>query len=108
MPVRNLVKSIQDIMRKDTGVDGDAQRMSQLVWMFFVKIMDDQDEALEITQDDYISPIPEDLQWRTWAADREGITGDTLLDFLNDELFPRLKQLSPQKGPPRQGRARCL
>ena len=63
MPVRNLVKSIQDIMRKDTGVDGDAQRMSQLVWMFFLKIMDDQDEALEITQDDYISPIPEDLQW---------------------------------------------
>ena len=68
MSVRNLVKSIQDIMRKDTGVDGDAQRMSQLVWMFFLKIMDDQDEALEITLDDYTSPIPEDLQWRSWAC----------------------------------------
>ena len=94
MSVRNLVKSIQDIMRKDTGVDGDAQRMSQLVWMFFLKIMDDQDEALEITQDNYTSPIPEDLQWRTWAADPEGITGDTLLDFVNDELFPKLKGTS--------------
>ena len=99
MSVRNLVKSIQDIMRKDTGVDGDAQRMSQLVWMFFLKIMDDQDEALEITLDDYTSPIPEDLRWRSWAADPEGITGDALLSFVNDQLFPRLKLLSPQKGP---------
>lgn len=98
MSVRTLVKSIQDIMRKDTGVDGDAQRMSQLVWMFFLKIIDDQDEALEITQDDYTSPIPEDLQWRAWAKDPEGITGDTLLDFVNTDLFPRLKALPTAKG----------
>ncbi|MCC6009229.1 MAG: SAM-dependent DNA methyltransferase [Rhodobacteraceae bacterium] len=98
MSVRTLVKSIQDIMRKDTGVDGDAQRMSQLVWMFFLKIIDDQDEALEITQGDYTSPIPEDLQWRAWAADPEGITGDTLLDFVNTDLFPRLKALPTVKG----------
>jgi type I restriction enzyme M protein len=56
--MRNLVKSIQDVMRKDVGVDGDAQRLSQLVWMFFLKIIDDQDEALEFTHDDYTSPIP--------------------------------------------------
>lgn len=98
MSVRTLVKSIQDIMRKDTGVDGDAQRMSQLVWMFFLKIIDDQDEALEITQDNYTSPIPADLQWRAWAADPEGITGDTLLDFVNTDLFPRLKSLPIAKG----------
>lgn len=86
-------------MRKDTGVDGDAQRMSQLVWMFFLKIIDDQDESMEITQDDYTSPIPADLQWRAWAADPEGITGDTLLDFINTDLFPRLKALPVAAGP---------
>lgn len=93
MSMRNLVKSIQDVMRKDVGVDGDAQRLSQLVWMFFLKIIDDQDEALEFTREDYTSPIPENLQWRNWAGDPEGITGDTLLDFVNDQLFPNLKEL---------------
>jgi type I restriction enzyme M protein len=63
-------------MRQDVGVDGDAQRISQLCWMFFLKIIDDQDQELELTADDYRSPIPERLQWRAWAADPEGITGD--------------------------------
>ena len=93
MSMRNLVKSIQDIMRKDVGVDGDAQRLSQLVWMFFLKIIDDQDEALEFTRDDYNSPIPEHLQWRNWAADPEGMTGDELQEFVNTQLFPTLKEL---------------
>jgi len=93
MSMRNLVKSIQDVMRKDVGVDGDAQRLSQLVWMFFLKIIDDQDEALEFTHDDYTSPIPEHLQWRNWAADPEGITGDELQHFVNTQLFPTLKEL---------------
>jgi len=93
MSVRTLVKSIQDIMRQDTGVDGDAQRISQLCWMFFLKIIDDQDQELELLRDDYRSPIPEHLQWRSWAADPEGITGDPLLDFVNNDLFPTLKEL---------------
>ncbi len=93
MSVRNLVKSIQDIMRQDTGVDGDAQRISQLCWMFFLKIIDDQDQELEITQTGYRSPIPEKLQWRNWAADPEGITGEALTAFINGELFPALKGL---------------
>src|SRR5215210_1513535 len=93
MSVRNTVKSIQDIMRQDVGVDGDAQRLSQLCWMFFLKIIDDQDQQLEVMQDHYRSPIPEALQWRTWAADPEGITGDALLAFINTELFPSLKEL---------------
>ncbi len=88
MIVRTTVKSIQDIMRQDVGVDGDAQRISQLCWMFFLKIIDDQDQELEVMRDGYRSPIPERLQWRTWAADPEGITGEELLDFVNDELFP--------------------
>src|SRR6516162_4442509 len=93
MSVRNTVKSIQDIMRQDSGVDGDAQRISQLCWMFFLKIIDDQDQQLELMQDGYRSPIPEPLRWRTWAANPEGITGDELLNFINGQLFPTLKEL---------------
>src|ERR1700689_2745166 len=91
MSVRNTVKSIQDIMRQDSGVDGDAQRISQLCWMFFLKIIDDQDQELELMQDGYRSPIPEKLRWRAWAADPEGITGEELLAFINTQLFPQLK-----------------
>jgi len=103
MSVRTLVKSIQNIMRQDTGVDGDAQRISQLCWMFFLKIIDDQDQELELLKDDYRSPIPKKYQWRTWAANPEGITGDELLGFINDELFPKLKNL-----PPRSPRAKTV
>jgi type I restriction enzyme M protein len=94
MSVRNAVKSIQDIMRQDSGVDGDAQRISQLCWMFFLKIIDDQDQQIELMLDAYHSPIPAKLRWRSWAADPEGITGEELLTFINGQLFPQLKELS--------------
>src|ERR1700747_1947514 len=93
MSVRNTVKSIQDIMRQDVGVDGDAQRISQLCWMFFLKILDDQDQELELLSKGYVSPIPKGRRWRDWAANSEGITGDKLLDFVNIDLFPTLKSL---------------
>src|ERR1700716_4331695 len=93
MSVRTIVKSIQDIMRQDTGVDGDAQRISQLCWMFFLKIIDDQDQELELLNSGYRSPIPKKYQWRAWAANPEGITGEGLMDFVNGELFPALKSL---------------
>src|SRR5687768_1684845 len=99
MSVRNTVKSIQDIMRQDTGVDGDAQRISQLCWMFFLKIIDDQDQELEVLTPDYRSPIPRELQWRAWAADPEGITGESLMAFVNNELFPKLKALPVSDAP---------
>ena len=99
MSVRNIVKSIQDIMRQDTGVDGDAQRISQLCWMFFLKIIDDQDQELELLNRDYRSPIPKKYQWRAWAADPEGITGEELLAFVNGELFPALKNLATSTKP---------
>jgi len=99
MSVRTLVKSIQDIMRQDSGIDGDAQRISQLCWMFFLKIIDDQDQELELLTSTYRSPIPKNLQWRTWASDPEGITGEALLTFVNAELFPALKTL-PLTGKP--------
>src|SRR5262249_58259117 len=94
MSVRNAVKSIQNIMREDVGVDGDAQRISQLCWMFFLKIIDDQDEDLELANDNYRSPIPKKYQWRAWASDPEGVTGEELLTFVNGELFPALKGLT--------------
>jgi type I restriction enzyme M protein len=93
MSVSSTVKTIQDIMRKDAGVDGDAQRINQLVWMFFLKIFDDRESEKEMLEDNYRSPIPEDLRWRNWAADAEGITGDSLADFINN-LFKRLKGLT--------------
>lgn len=93
MLIRNVVKSIQNIMRQDSGVDGDAQRISQLCWMFFLKIIDDQDRELELLRSAHSSPIPLEYQWRTWAGNPEGITGDTLLAFIENELFPILKGL---------------
>ncbi|RYD46014.1 MAG: SAM-dependent DNA methyltransferase [Verrucomicrobiaceae bacterium] len=101
MSVRNTVKLIQDIMRKDSGVDGDAQRISQLCWMFFLKIIDDQDQEMEVMMEAYQSPIPERLRWRNWAADPEGITGETLVTFVNNDLFPTLKGLAPGSVDPR-------
>ncbi|MDZ7938808.1 MAG: class I SAM-dependent DNA methyltransferase [Rhodoferax sp.] len=88
------IKSIQDVMRQDSGVDGDAQRISQLTWLLFLKVFDALEEELELTRDAYTSPIPEPLRWRNWAADAEGMTGDGLLEFVNGQLFPGLKGLS--------------
>ena len=99
MSVRTIVKSIQDIMRQDSGVDGDAQRISQLCWMFFLKIIDDQDQELEMLRSNYRSPIQKNYQWRKWAADPEGITGEELLAFINAELFPALKNLAISNKP---------
>ena len=97
--ISGIIKSIQDIMRKDVGVDGDAQRISQLVWMFFLKIYDDREEEIELLEDDYSSPLPEHLRWRNWATNPEGITGDSLNDFINLELFPTLKDKLTLDGP---------
>jgi type I restriction enzyme M protein len=100
MTITTNIKSIRDIMRKDTGVDGDAQRISQLVWMLFMKIFADKEAEWDLTIDGYQSPIPERLKWQNWASDDEGLTGDELMEFINNELFPALKELditlSPQ------------
>lgn len=92
MSLGTTIKSIQDVMRKDVGVDGDAQRIGQLGWLLFLKIFDDREQERELLED-YRSPIPARLQWRSWAADAEGITGDALLNFVNNDLFPTLKEL---------------
>jgi type I restriction enzyme M protein len=94
MSVSSVIKSIQDIMRKDAGVDGDAQRLGQMSWLLFLKIFDAQEEALEFELENYQEPIPTQYLWRNWAQDNEGITGDELLEFVNDQLFTDLKNLT--------------
>jgi type I restriction enzyme M protein len=92
MGLGNVISSVRDIMRKDAGVDGDAQRISQLVWMIFLKVFDTMEKEHE-AEDGYVSPIPEKIRWRNWATDPEGITGDELLDFINNKVFKELKNL---------------
>ena len=98
MSLTTLVKVIQDIMRKDVGVDGDAQRISQMVWMLFLKIFDDREKEWELCSPAYKSPIPGRFRWRNWAANPEGMTGEELVDFVNNEMFPKLKSLANTAG----------
>lgn len=92
-----IIKSIQNIMRQDGGVDGDAQRLSQLSWMLFLKMFDEKEEEKELLDSSYKSPIPQNLRWRSWAKDDEGMTGDSLIEFINNQLFPTLKNLTFSK-----------
>lgn len=85
-------------MRKDNGASGDVQRIEQLGWMITLKIIDDKDAELELLQDNYVSVIPEELRWRTWAGDSEGMTGDALKDFVDNKLFPGLQNLDISSG----------
>lgn len=95
MSLSATIKSIQDILRKDAGVDGDAQRISQLCWMLFLKIFDAQEEEAALMDDGYKSAIPKKYRWREWAANSEGKTGDELLELV-DSLFKALKSLKPR------------
>ncbi|GJG85949.1 restriction endonuclease EcoEI subunit M [Gemmatimonadetes bacterium T265] len=99
MSLGTTIKAIQDIMRKDVGVDGDAQRIGQLGWLLFLKIFDDRDQERELLDEGYTSPVPAALQWRAWAADDEGLTGDALLEFVNGTLFPTLKRIEVVRRP---------
>lgn len=96
MTMGTLVKSLQNIMRNDAGVNGDAQRIEQMTWLFFLKIYDAKEEEWELVDDSYYSVIPERLRWHSWAVDhRDGkaLTGDELLSFVNNDLFPSLSKL---------------
>ena len=96
MSLNNYVKSLQDIMRNDAGVNGDAQRIEQMTWILFLKIYDAKEEDWEFYDDDFKSIIPEELRWRNWAVDKrdgKALTGEELLNFINQKLFPTLKNL---------------
>ncbi|GAB1366443.1 N-6 DNA methylase [Candidatus Cloacimonadaceae bacterium] len=100
--VQGIIKSIRNIMRQDIGLNGDAQRIEQLGWMLFLKIFSDKDRELELLDDSYKSPIPDELHWKlekgNWAGDDEGITGDELLNFVDQTLFPALKNVDVSTG----------
>lgn len=103
MNLSNFVKRIRDIMRNDAGINGDAQRIEQMAWMLFLKIYDAKEQDWDMDEDDYQSIIPENCRWSNWAKDdRSGnaITGDTLLNFVNNTLFPTLKGLEVNKDTP--------
>lgn len=96
MALGTLVKTLQNIMRKDAGVNGDAQRIEQMTWLFFLKIYDAKEEEWEFHDDTYKSIIPERLRWHSWAVDHKdgkALTGDALLDFVNNDLFKTLSSL---------------
>lgn len=91
-----FVKRIRDIMRQDAGVNGDAQRIEQITWMLFLKVYDSKEQDWEMDDDDYTSIIPENCRWENWAKDDKSgkaMTGDALLNFVNNTLFPTLKTL---------------
>lgn len=100
MSISNTIKTIQDIMRKDVGVDGDAQRIAQLVWLLFLKIFDDREMEWELMDDHYVSPIPQSCRWRTWASNPEGLTGAELKEFVDNNLFPQLQNLEEYSATP--------
>lgn len=107
--ISSIVKNVRNIMRQDRGVSGDAQRLEQLGWMLFLKILDEKDQELELIRNRYKSVIPERFQWRNWATDPEGITGDELILFIDhpaDGLFVNLKKLQAPHAPQRAGLVR--
>ena len=93
--ISGFVKRIRDIMRNDAGINGDAQRIEQIAWMLFLKVYDAKEDDWEFNEDDYTSIIPEECRWRNWAHDEsgKGMTGDALLNFVNNTVFPTLKKL---------------
>ena len=91
-----FVKRLRDIMRNDAGINGDAQRIEQIAWMLFLKVYDAKEQDWEFNDDAYVSILPENCRWQNWAHDDKSgtaMTGDKLLDFVNNTLFPTLKKL---------------
>lgn len=91
-----FVKRLRDIMRNDAGINGDAQRIEQIAWMLFLKVYDAKEQDWEWDDEAYQSIIPEECRWQNWAHDDKSgtaLTGDRLLDFVNNKLFLTLKSL---------------
>jgi len=92
--ISGFVKRIRDIMRNDAGINGDAQRIEQIAWMIFLKVYDEKENDWDMQEDNYTSIIPEPCRWRNWAHEEtpgKGKTGDALLNFVNNIVFPVLK-----------------
>lgn len=103
MSLNNIIKRLQDVMRNDAGINGDAQRIEQIVWILFLKVYDAKEENWEFYDDNFQSIIPEACRWRNWAVDNKDgktLTGDALLSFVNNTLFPTLKALPIDENTP--------
>ena len=98
-----FVKRLRDIMRNDAGINGDAQRIEQIAWMLFLKVYDAKEQDWEFGEENYQSIIPEECRWQNWAQDDKSgtaLTGDKLLNFVNNTLFPTLKNLQVDASTP--------
>ena len=100
MAMSAMIKSFEDIMRRDAGLNGDAQYIEQITWLLFLKAFDVKEMEWEL-KENYSAVIPEKFQWRNWAEDSEGITGEELIKFV-DELFSDLKNLDFSDGDKRK------
>ena len=98
--ISSFIKSFRNKTRTDSGLNGDAQRIEQLAWMLFLKIYNDKEEEWALTDDKYVSLVPEKLKWSNWAdtSKEKGLKGDELLNFVNNELFPTLQKLDIPAG----------
>ena len=98
--ISSFVKRLRDIMRADPGINGDAQRIEQIAWMLFLKVYDSKEEEWKALNKNYVSIIPEEIQWKNWAHEKkagDGLSGDDLLNFVNNKVFPKLKSLAVSK-----------
>lgn len=106
MNISTMIKRLQDIMRQDAGINGDAQRIEQIVWMLFLKLYDAKESEWEIYEDNYTSIIPEEYRWRNWAIDKKdgkAITGSEMESFIT-QLFVHLKDLEVDENTDTRGR----
>lgn len=98
--ISSFVKRLRDIMRADPGINGDAQRIEQIAWMLFLKVYDSKEDEWKALNKNYVSIIPEEIQWKNWAHEKkagDGLSGDDLLNFVNNIVFPKLKSLAVSK-----------
>lgn len=103
MGIGNIVKRLNDVMWKDDGVAGDAQRLEQIVWILFLKVYDDKEKLWEFHDANFKSILPEELRWRNWAVDKKdgnALTGEELLSFVNEKLFPGIEKLDINENTP--------
>ncbi|HCE43329.1 MAG TPA: DNA methyltransferase [Lentisphaeria bacterium] len=96
--ISGLMKSIRNIMREDTGINGDAQRIEQLGWMIFLKVFSDKEREMKLMGENYRSPLQKEFHWSQWAGNDEGMTGDELLSFVDNKLFPGIRGLDLSSG----------
>lgn len=103
MGIGNIVKRLNDVMWKDDGVAGDAQRLEQIVWILFLKVYNDKEKLWEFHDSNFKSILPEELRWRNWAVDKKdgnALTGEELLSFVNEKLFPGIEKLDINENTP--------